>query len=182
MKIERKPTKVLAEKLWHTVQVWYCMFYKTISKHKLMLDLNLRLLLGRSKVARKAIGRLLSTSHHHHHHHHHRCHRHHSKLHCLPQEDEFSNKGKHHDIYDHVSDIASIFEILNSNEWAGDDIDMVACFLTPTVRPLRVTDSPFLIKEEDGEGGSQVDREAEEFIRRFYEQLWLQERRAKHAN
>ncbi|CAH9122789.1 unnamed protein product [Cuscuta epithymum] len=43
---------------------------------------------------------------------------------------------------------------------------------TPLVRPLRVTDSPF--QSRDGNGGydgSDVDEDAEKFIRRFYENL-----------
>nr|XP_016505410.1 PREDICTED: uncharacterized protein LOC107823298 [Nicotiana tabacum] len=40
---------------------------------------------------------------------------------------------------------------------------------TPTVRQLRVTDSPFPLR--DGEGNSQVDEKADEFISRFYRDL-----------
>lgn len=39
------------------------------------------------------------------------------------------------------------------------------------VREVRITDSPFPMTEE---GGREIDRDAEEFIRRFYEQLRLQ--------
>ncbi|KAJ8471414.1 hypothetical protein OPV22_025757 [Ensete ventricosum] len=42
------------------------------------------------------------------------------------------------------------------------------------VRQLRITDSPFPISEEGGEADGHVDREAEEFIKMFYEQLRLQ--------
>ncbi|KAL6864901.1 hypothetical protein ACP4OV_016052 [Aristida adscensionis] len=43
------------------------------------------------------------------------------------------------------------------------------------VRPLRVTDSPFpAVPEDGGAGGERVDAEADDFIRKFYEQLRLQ--------
>lgn len=41
------------------------------------------------------------------------------------------------------------------------------------VRPLRVTDSPFPVVPEDG-SSVRVDAEAEDFIKRFYEQLRMQ--------
>lgn len=44
---------------------------------------------------------------------------------------------------------------------------------SPMVRQLRITDSPFPLKEI-GDENSHVDKEAEEFIQRFYEQLRLQ--------
>ncbi|CAI0543489.1 unnamed protein product [Linum tenue] len=41
-----------------------------------------------------------------------------------------------------------------------------------TVRQLRITDSPFPVKDDGGGGdGGQVDRAADEFIRRFYKEL-----------
>lgn len=42
------------------------------------------------------------------------------------------------------------------------------------VRQLRVTDSPFPVIGEGEDDGGKVDRRAEEFIKRFYEQLRLQ--------
>ncbi|KAG0517318.1 hypothetical protein BDA96_09G078900 [Sorghum bicolor] len=42
------------------------------------------------------------------------------------------------------------------------------------VRPLRVTDSPFPAVPEDGCCNERVDVEADDFIRKFYEQLRLQ--------
>uniref|UniRef100_A0A0A9GLK1 Uncharacterized protein n=1 Tax=Arundo donax TaxID=35708 RepID=A0A0A9GLK1_ARUDO len=39
------------------------------------------------------------------------------------------------------------------------------------VRPLCVTDSPFPAVPEDGCGNERVDAEADDFIRKFYEQL-----------
>lgn len=42
---------------------------------------------------------------------------------------------------------------------------------SPVGRQLRVTDSPFPLKDE---GDSQVDKAAEEFIKKFYKDLNLQ--------
>ena len=40
---------------------------------------------------------------------------------------------------------------------------------SPMVRQLRITDSPFPLKDIDGDG--EVDKAAEEFIERFYNEL-----------
>lgn len=40
---------------------------------------------------------------------------------------------------------------------------------SPMVRQLRITDSPFPIKDDGGDG--QVDVAAEEFIKKFYKEL-----------
>lgn len=45
---------------------------------------------------------------------------------------------------------------------------------SPAGEQLRIADSPFTAREEEEAGGGPVDREAEAFIRRFYEQLRLQ--------
>nr|GMC96235.1 uncharacterized protein LOC109193649 [Ipomoea batatas] len=49
---------------------------------------------------------------------------------------------------------------------------------TPNVRQLRVTDSPFPLKDSEAEMNSQVDMDAEEFIRKFYTQLNQQSKKA----
>lgn len=46
---------------------------------------------------------------------------------------------------------------------------------SPMVRQLRVTDSPFPLKDD---GDSRVDKAAEDFINKFYKDLKLQKRRA----
>ncbi|KAL1199466.1 hypothetical protein V5N11_022991 [Cardamine amara subsp. amara] len=42
---------------------------------------------------------------------------------------------------------------------------------TPFVRPLRVTDSPFPLREDDYEANGHVDKAADEFIKKFYKNL-----------
>ncbi|MCI46743.1 hypothetical protein A2U01_0067984 [Trifolium medium] len=43
------------------------------------------------------------------------------------------------------------------------------------VRQLRVTDSPFPLRDDDEKDGDQVDKAAEDFINRFYSQLKRQD-------
>ncbi|XP_039144017.1 uncharacterized protein LOC120281195 [Dioscorea cayenensis subsp. rotundata] len=171
----------------------------TCKRSKLMLDLNL--IMQRSKLAGKAITHLLTFNHNHHHHHHH--HRSlpcfymdpmMSYYNPNPREVEFScsntpsnsksNKhGKHHhhhhnhhQLYD-AEAIAKVFEILNDVEDDHGDQSLISSpsplMMLGQVRQLRITDSPFPVKEEESDG-FRVDLEAEEFIRRFYEQLRLQ--------
>ncbi|KAF0904829.1 hypothetical protein E2562_037604 [Oryza meyeriana var. granulata] len=96
-----------------------------------------------------------------------------------------------------AADIARVFEILNSSDQllaGGDDGGAgapLAVAATPSpalwstsfsrspapVRQLRITDSPFPLRDDDaaaGDGGL-VDLEAEEFIKKFYEQLRTQQ-------
>ncbi|XP_020598655.1 uncharacterized protein LOC110038226 [Phalaenopsis equestris] len=75
--------------------------------------------------------------------------------------------------------VARAFEILDSVPDNGEAVDemptpMMSVLATPaaSVRPLRVTDSPFPVKEDE-DIDEAVDWEAEEFIRQFYEQLQL---------
>ncbi|XP_040381208.1 uncharacterized protein LOC102713375 [Oryza brachyantha] len=92
-----------------------------------------------------------------------------------------------------AADIARVFEILNSSDQILGDGDPPAAPLavaaTPSpalwrrssfgrspapVRQLRITDSPFDDAAAAGDGGL-VDLEAEEFIKKFYEQLRTQQ-------
>jgi hypothetical protein len=99
-----------------------------------------------------------------------------------------------------AADIARVFEILNNNEQlingdddnaspgAGEQPSPLALIATPSpapwasfgrtpahVRQLRITDSPFPLRDDAAGDGGQVDMEAEEFIKKFYEQLRTQQ-------
>ncbi|KAJ6793981.1 Uncharacterized protein M6B38_233345 [Iris pallida] len=92
--------------------------------------------------------------------------------------------------YEAATAIAKAFEILNAEaaSAAASDLEPSSSVApspmrTPmwrfgkspaAVRQLRITDSPFPIKEDEVADG-EVDKEAEEFIRRFYEQLRRQQ-------
>ncbi|EHA8590496.1 hypothetical protein COCNU_scaffold019505G000010 [Cocos nucifera] len=93
---------------------------------------------------------------------------------------------RHRDYYYNckVAAIAKAFEILNSEILETTDVAVASASpesewsygKSPVVvRQLRVTDSPFPTREEEEEVDDRIDSEAEEFIRRFYEQLRLQQ-------
>ncbi|CAM0910322.1 unnamed protein product [Alopecurus aequalis] len=94
-----------------------------------------------------------------------------------------------------AADIAKVFEVLNDeqllNEVVGDGAGAaaLAVLATPSpalwssfgrspapVRQLRITDSPFPLRDDaaDQDGGL-VDRNADEFIKKFYDQLRTQQ-------
>lgn len=93
-----------------------------------------------------------------------------------------------------AADIAKVFDVLNDeqllNDVVGDGAGADAVLATPSpalmwssfgrspapVRQLRITDSPFLLWDDaaDQDGGL-VDREADEFIKKFYDQLRTQQ-------
>ncbi|RWR73503.1 hypothetical protein CKAN_00178700 [Cinnamomum micranthum f. kanehirae] len=192
------PRLGLGKRLWSIARMVYYMVLKgIISKRKLMVDLHL--IMKRGKIAgKKAITTLLY--HHHHHHHHHPtfictskdCHV--SSL--APREYEFScsnspaypsssfpfhfSKRKNYRY-----DRKSVSALQNSLEMLRTDISEESVVSPgpgfgpspgPPVRKLRITDSPFPVADADED--CHVDREAEEFIGRFYEQLRLQKRMA----
>ncbi|XP_020097005.1 uncharacterized protein LOC109716101 [Ananas comosus] len=187
----------VAKRTWHMVRAVYYMLRKGINKRKIMMDL--QLLLHRGKIAGKSLRHLMSFHHHHHHHHHPAAAS--AAFSCLyvdpkasfhaPRDVEFScsntpasyprfyvGKQKHkHPRHDHAAaEIAKVFEILNAED-AGECVSAAATpSPSPFVRQLRITDSPFPLREEEGEVDGAVDRDAEEFIKRFYEQLRLQPR------
>ncbi|CAL9168679.1 unnamed protein product [Musa hybrid cultivar] len=94
-----------------------------------------------------------------------------------------------HRRYDYDYDAAAMakaFEILEYSEpWDAEPV-MASPSPAPMVwdlgsspagvRQLRITDSPFPLKEEEEEeAGGRIDQEAEQFIKRFYEHLRLQQ-------
>uniref|UniRef100_A0A0E0CIB7 Uncharacterized protein n=1 Tax=Oryza meridionalis TaxID=40149 RepID=A0A0E0CIB7_9ORYZ len=115
----------------------------------------------------------------------------------------YSNDAGGSGYYDHGYDaayVARVFEMLNDSEHLfNDDDDAAVAPATAETTPLwtparshhshspapaapsrhrgRITDSPFAASNGDEAGGGaqqQVDRKADEFIRRFYEQLRAQ--------
>ncbi|XP_027069846.1 uncharacterized protein LOC113767895 [Coffea eugenioides] len=195
MEIEPSSPPLIAKKLWNIVRIVFYMLKKGITKSKLMHDLHM--MFKRGKLAGKAINNLVlhlqedytnsltcrSTdvrmsivhpreyefscsnspayptyfskrrNHHHHHHHHH----------------GYSYKPQ--DI--HV--VQKVFDVLNHYDKVEASPMVLPGFgHSPTVRQLRVTDSPFPVK--DNEENPQVDKDAEEFIKKFYKDLKQQRR------
>ncbi|KAM3328993.1 hypothetical protein ACQJBY_026210 [Aegilops geniculata] len=91
-----------------------------------------------------------------------------------------------------AADIAKVFEMLNEGGHPFDDDALVMAPATatpspalwsssasvagrnPGARQLRIAESPFSARGNETPGEQQVDRKADEFIRRFYEQLRAQ--------
>ncbi|KAA8523161.1 hypothetical protein F0562_009584 [Nyssa sinensis] len=187
MEMEPSPP-VIAKKLWNIIRVVFYMLRKGISKSKLMVDFHM--MLKRGKIAGKAISNLM-------------LHHHYSTFSCRsndvhlsfvsPREYEFScsnspvypsyyAKRKHHhqhNHHNHVDDInivQKVFEMLNNEIPEASPLALPGFGRTPIVRQLRVTDSPFPLKEMEED--TQVDKAAEEFIKKFYKQLKQQKRMA----
>ncbi|KAM2407470.1 hypothetical protein ACFX1X_026645 [Malus domestica] len=197
MEVEPSPP-VVAKKLWNLVRIAFFMLRKSLSKSKLIVDLHL--MLKRGKLAGKAIANNLML----HHNSAFSCHSNVALSFVTPREYEFScsnspavhnlfhfnKRNKHHNHYfpkatsayqyDDVSTMSAVQKVLEmlNNEIAVEASPLVTLpgfGKSPMVRQLRITDSPFPLKDE---GDSQVDREAEEFIKRFYKDLRLQKRSA----
>ncbi|CAL9196060.1 uncharacterized protein LOC103973034 [Musa acuminata AAA Group] len=187
----------LTKRLWHMITAAYYMLRKGLTKHRLMMDLHH--LLRRGKLAGKAVANFVAF------HHHHRDHHIGADMYSAfssrymdtdlsyydPNEVEFScsntpsypsfllaakRRNRHrHDRYDFdfAADDKEL-EMLNS-EMSDAESSFVASPSPAAVRQPRITDSPFPTRDEDAEADGRVDQEAEEFIRRFYEQLRLQQ-------
>ncbi|KAL6585072.1 hypothetical protein OROMI_004361 [Orobanche minor] len=182
---------ILAKKFWNIVRVVYFVLRKgTISKSKLLSDLNM--IMKRGKLAGKAVIHSLMMFHHHHHHHHHSssCRRSRERRLSFPtvplNEYEFScsnspaffrlpfqlnKRSKHSHAPPHIDGelAASALEMIISSAPASPDLPGFGP--TPMVRQLRITDSPFPWRDVEEAGDCHVDEAAEEFIVRFYKDL-----------
>ncbi|RWV77760.1 hypothetical protein GW17_00061372 [Ensete ventricosum] len=147
-----------AKRVWHIVRVVFYMHRKSLSMHKLMVDLHL--LLKRGKNAGKALGHLVTFHHHGH-------------LHGVAaMYSGFSCRSMDPDRAFYSP--ATGFETL---DFEISDAESVVPSPSPAgARQLRITDSPFPLTEDEEAACQHIDQEAEEFIRRFYEQLRLQQR------
>ncbi|MCE3217032.1 hypothetical protein HAX54_010123 [Datura stramonium] len=174
---------VIAKKFWNIVRVAFFMLRKGISKRKLMLDLNL--IMKRGKIASKAA--IQNLMFHHMTHQWSAAHRD-KNLPFSPPRNEyefscsntpnfhlpfnFNNKrnNKNHLYEDEVVVVnAAVMKALEmmQSETASPAADCLPGFgRTPMVRQLRVTDSPFPLR--DAEEDSRVDEAAEAFISKFY--------------
>ncbi|XP_062148434.1 uncharacterized protein LOC133857254 [Alnus glutinosa] len=193
MEMEPNPPAV-AKKLWNMMRVVFFMLRKGICKSKIMVDLHL--MLKRSKLAGKAIAENMTL-------HNHlsamSCRSNDALSFVSPREYEFScsnspayhhpfhfNKRKHHHNlftksyrYDDVTTanaVQKVIEMLNNDMAEASPLVTLPGFgKSPMVRQLRVTDSPFPLKDD---GDSRVDKAAEDFINKFYKDLKLQKRTA----
>lgn len=208
MEIEANNKKIIAKKIWNVLRIVLMMVKKGISKSKLILDLNLLFKRG-NELAGKAINGLMihhnslicrpnnpnnqfiapkeyefscsnspvlgpfqlmmanqkrSKSKHSHHH-----------------------RGHNYHLEDPTTMVAvqRVLEMLNTHEGpTASPLGMVSLpgfgyGKSPLVRQLRVTDSPFPLKDgkgnkEEEEEDVKVNKAADEFIKRFYKNLMMQ--------
>jgi len=185
MEIETNQAMIVTKKVWNTLRIILFMLTKNIAKSKMVAELNL--LLKRSKIA--AVKAIAKTLTHHHHS---------SASVVTPHDYEFScssspavikfhNKNKnHHRGRQHNNDVSTIQKVLEIlNDVDASSFSSPSPLVTfpgfgksPIGKKIRVTDSPFPLKEEEGDDHSHVDVAAEEFIKRFYKNLNLQQKLA----
>ena len=192
----------IAKKLQQILEAVYYMIKKgIISKRKQMPDLHL---LKRTKIMGKAMANVLTFNNHHNGAAAFSCSFMDPNTSFYnPQEVEFScsntpsypsfhlNKRKNRKNESAAAAAAAIaraFEMLSDIENCSDAESSVMPSPSPalmlstlgsncrTVKQLRVTDSPFPILREDEVADGRVDKEAEEFIKKFYQQLKIQQR------
>ncbi|KAK6787441.1 hypothetical protein RDI58_015966 [Solanum bulbocastanum] len=173
---------VIGKKLWKIVCVAYFMLRKGLSsKRKLMFDFNL--LMKRGKIAGKAAFQNLLFQGH-------------NNINQSTSKEyyEFScsnspafhlpfnlnkriNKHSHNAVpvieHDDVSMMnAAVLKAVEMLQSETASPALPGFGRTPTVRQLRITDSPFPLREADnGDMISHVDQKADEFISRFYRDL-----------
>ena len=171
-----------ARKPWNVLRIAFFMMRKgLVSKRKLMLDMNL--MLKRGKILGKSIGNLMF--HHHHHHH--------SSTSFGLREYEFSCTNSPNPIFLGISPKRkhSYFPCINATS-VDDDAPPVIVLprieyssqctynlselepgerRTPVASPFSVRVSDFSLAEEGDGLSCEVDSRAEEFIKRFYQQL-----------
>ncbi|KAL2479859.1 hypothetical protein Adt_32825 [Abeliophyllum distichum] len=183
MEIEPVSPPLIAKKLWNIVRIVFHMMRKGISKSKLMLDLHM--LLKRGKIA---IGNLLLHYHYS------------AALTCrstdvnmsfvTPREYEFScsntpvyhfksknRQRRHYPRAEEIKVIQRVFDNLNHYDAVElSPLTLPGFGVSPMmVRQLRVTDSPFPLKDTE-DYNHQVDKDAEEFIKKFYKDLKKEKR------
>ncbi|OIW15966.1 hypothetical protein TanjilG_04501 [Lupinus angustifolius] len=114
---------------------------------------------------------------HNHHYQHHRYNRSFTKFSKSYQYNEFSKSYQYNE-FSTINVVQKVFEMLNDDDMveASPLVALPGFGKSPIGRQLRITDSPFHLKDEGDHG--QVDMAAEEFIKRFYKDLNLQKKMA----
>ncbi|KAL2234769.1 uncharacterized protein LOC105163748 [Sesamum indicum] len=166
---------IIAKKIWKIVRVVYFMLRKGISKGKLFAELSM--IMKRGKIAGKAA--IQSLMHHHHNHAAASGEESTDRHLSFPDEYEFScsnspaypvfhlNKRKRSRPAEQDLIMAAAMEMINS---AAASPALPGFGKSPVVRQLRVTDSPFPLRDID-EDSKHVDEAAEKFIMKFYKDL-----------
>ncbi|PHT79381.1 hypothetical protein T459_17433 [Capsicum annuum] len=176
---------VLAKKFWKVVRVAYFMLKKGLSsKRKLMFDLNL--LMKRGKIAGKTAIQNLMFHDHNNTQGQHSSSKEYYEFNCsnnpafhLPF--NLNKRINKHSDNEHVieehDDVsmmnAAVLKALEMLQSETASPALPGFGRTPTVRQLRITDSPFPLRDgaDEGDMMSHVDEKADEFISRFYRDL-----------
>ncbi|KAL1356593.1 hypothetical protein HN51_008591 [Arachis hypogaea] len=195
MEIEARAAPMVAKKLLNILRIVMVMLRKGISKSKLISEFNL--LLKRGKIAASNAISTTLTLHHHYaaaFTRHRSSFRNNKNLSFYPREYQFSctsspafnyHSRRHHRCHHHedVSTLCKVLEMLKDNNNNSNCEMMMDSPLMPlpgfgkSPKQLRITDSPFPLKDEedfDDDDGGKIDIKAEEFIKRFYKNLHSQ--------
>ncbi|KAI3857669.1 hypothetical protein MKW98_028933 [Papaver atlanticum] len=196
--MDAKPsTKIVAKRLWNIVRVAFFMIRKGISKNNKSFMLHLHNIMSkRGKIASKLISNLMLFHHPNHssqvssskipRHYEFSCSNSPAAAH-MSNTSSSKHKKQHRGNFSvseedmtSVNAVQKIFEMLNSQVMTENGSSTVPSpYLpglgfgrSPMVRQLRVTDSPFPLRDNVfDEIECHVDEDAEEFIERFYAQL-----------
>ncbi|CAL9227284.1 unnamed protein product [Arabidopsis halleri] len=168
--------QVAAKRLWKIVRIVFCVLKTGTVKNKLMLDLNLMLKRGNKAIinlrrrSSPTGGSDVSSTR-------------------VRDYDPFAfmskRKRRVHGGYDNEEDaveaaVKKVFELLGENDRktvAAESARESPLIMSPAVRQLRVTDSPFPL-DDGGDHDHVVDKAAEEFIKKFYKNLKMQKKMA----
>ncbi|RYR68007.1 hypothetical protein Ahy_A03g014484 isoform A [Arachis hypogaea] len=160
---------VVANKVWNIVRVLFFMLRKGIAKSKLVMEFHSILKRGKLAAPRLTTDYEFSCSN--------------SPAVKVNRLRSTIKRTKHHSKYDDVSTLTAVQKVLDMlNNTDPNKVDASPLVTlpgfgkSPIGKQLRVTDSPFPLKDEGDNG--QVDMAAEEFIRRFYKELNMQKKLA----
>ncbi|XP_055819823.1 uncharacterized protein LOC129888817 [Solanum dulcamara] len=174
---------IVAKKFWKIVRVGMCMLRKGISKKKIMLDI--KLMMKRRKIGsyKAAVQNLMFHFHHHQTRNRQSYHVESSNLpFCPPHKDEYyefscssspnlDNKKQYTSTEEDVvvmnAAVMKALEMIKGETTSPDN------YFRGFGRQLRVTDSPFPVRDEVEEESDNyhVDEAADEFISKFYRNL-----------
>ncbi|XP_058774171.1 uncharacterized protein LOC131648430 [Vicia villosa] len=156
---------VISKRVWSMVRVAFFMLRKKLSKGKVMTDLNM-MLKRRGKLAGKVIANIMF-------HHHHK-----GSTSSRHSHNSFTSSQAPPTPFDEamtMSSMKTILNTLNNDQAIVEASPALSIFEgSPRARQLRVTDSPFPLRDDD-EKDNQIDKDAEDFIKRFYSQLRKQD-------
>ncbi|KAI3950466.1 hypothetical protein MKW92_052468 [Papaver armeniacum] len=208
-KMDPNNTKIVAKRIWNILRVVFFMIRRGISKNNKQFMFHLHSIMSkRNKVASKVIANLMIFHHHQNSNSQVSSFKipRHYEFSCSSSPAVHMSNGKHkmrgvnlsfsdstvveEDDITTVSAVHKLLEMLN-NEVMTESVGstMPSPYLpgfgfgrSPMVRQLRITDSPFPLRDSVVDVSEcHVDEDAEEFIERFYEQLRLQKNKMAYC-